>query len=559
MDPRPLPQLGDVAAWRFVGEPVDLNLHFFPTLETNTEHKTLYQAILNQKFVPDRPANAILCLLWTHSPKDSIQLRRLFLACAGIDIPDQQTEQIYSEVQEKLFGTSKMPATSISISLFYRILVHRLRTETALLLPISTLTDDFLLPPSPDFVIFVRLSARQNHEPLLHQYFDWLPWIQPDEGRDLRYAFSHGNWSTIGLFREVLNAMFGYHLVDNATNIPIYRDKACLNLVGDEETLQGAFYVTLQTDTLDQIPRFWDDSGPPKRDPKFGPAVMTRCNTRCAFSSSETLDPEDDLEAAHIFPRTGWRVFAYILKQFCPRTTVADIDHICNGLAIWLAIQRPWDRHRAAISFSRLLLILAKKSYPLSVLHLAKITSTTFVPKVYTKEFMTLIKLRFSQTMLEWFATTELQTLLARMGTALGPPKLEGLKKPFPAGAEDEMEGPELGPDPGHGKGADGGADNGLDEEADTGDREGGNGPSDDSEGEGDDDPGVDGAVEDWAEENETDEDGAEENEVEIDQKAPHYANCFCDTDADDQGPCVLLLFGATQLWSVFSREEATV
>ncbi|KAJ7642688.1 hypothetical protein DFH06DRAFT_1214115 [Mycena polygramma] len=529
MDPRPPIHAWslDPISWEFITEPLDiqrLGLSGIPE-----QHRKEYGAVLAQPFHPDTLAGAVLAYIWNQVPTDAADTRQLFLASVGVEHLNPTVIQIYDEIKTSLFGPENIPATALAVSVLHRLLLHRIRFETDLLIGRSD--TDLFLPPPPNFTFYASLRPRDGFQPIAPQYFKWLPWLRPQGDRDLRYVFANRNWATLGLFREVVDAIIGRHLADagSAHILAVFRDSDCRVLADEDDDLNGDFFFILQTTDLADIPRPNLLSPAGKRDPKFAPAVKKRSGYRCAFTRSSGPVPEDDLEAAHVFPRPGHAVFAQLLRRYCPGTRITSIDHFCNGLALWVAIHRPWDDHRAAISELRRVLLLAKNNSPISTLQQAGISTDSVDHPENGAEKVALLKLRFTQTMIEWFATRELRELLSLLGRQTNLPRLDRLEQPLPPpppapphGAEDhDME-----------------EEHGADGEDLAEDEWEGNGVGDDDDEEDEDDEVKD------------DDDDDEVEEDDDDPKAVHLEGCFCDIDADERDPCVLLLYGATQLWT---------
>ncbi|KAJ7757598.1 hypothetical protein B0H16DRAFT_668019 [Mycena metata] len=259
----------------------------------------------------------------------------------------------------------------MSISVVHRILSHRVQAETVLLLgPFTSTTEYAELPPVRKFTFYISLRPRPGYQAVNSKYSGWIPWLRPQRDHDLRFAFAHGNWATVRLFREVLDAVLGKHLNQTPDTVAIFRDPSCSTVVNEDDNLEGDFFIALNTVEAQELPRLNFHSPAGKRDPKFASAVKKRHGHCCTFSTAIQRFPEDDLEAAHIFPRLvdssnlsfflltthhspGHIIFLLLLKRFCPDTSVRSIDHFCNGLALWVALHRPWDDHRAAISVLR--------------------------------------------------------------------------------------------------------------------------------------------------------------------------------------------------------------
>ncbi|KAJ7654402.1 hypothetical protein DFH06DRAFT_1202288 [Mycena polygramma] len=461
MDPRPPIHAWslDPISWEFITEPLDiqrLGLSGIPE-----QHRKEYGAVLAQPFHPDTLAGAVLAYIWNQVPTDAADTRQLFLASVGVEHLNPTVIQIYDEIKTSLFGPENIPATALAVSVLHRLLLHRIRFETDLLIGRSD--TDLFLPPPPNFTFYASLRPRDGFQPIAPQYFKWLPWLRPQGDRDLRYVFANRNWATLGLFREVVDAIIGRHLADagSAHILAVFRDSDCRVLADEDDDLNGDFFFILQTTDLADIPRPNLLSPAGKRDPKFAPAVKKRSGYRCAFTRSSGPVPEDDLEAAHVFPR--------------------------------------------------FVLLLAKNNSPISTLQQAGISTDSVDHPENGAEKVALLKLRFTQTMIEWFATRELREFRCR-------PR----PRPPPHGAEDhDME-----------------EEHGADGEDLAEDEWEGNGVGDDDDEEDEDDEVKD------------DDDDDEVEEDDDDPNAVHLEGCFCDIDADERDPCVLLLYGATQLWT---------
>ncbi|KAJ6577395.1 hypothetical protein B0H19DRAFT_557868 [Mycena capillaripes] len=271
-----------------------------------------YDPYLQFSFTPSPSANGILRFLWENMPPDPSAVKSLMVASVGVPNTAQDREKIrelYDEIARNLCPGG-IPALTDSISVFHRILRHEAELRTHLFQEEAVAYDTRRLAhivPTPRFIFFVRLRHRHGFQAFgtTKKYFEhWMPWFAPQI--DLGFAFTKGNWGTLSLFRDVLDALLGRHLVPHSP-LAIFRDPDCTEEAKDTEPLAGSFYVEITVSNLEEIEVFKMSTPAPERDSQFAKGVHLQCGHVCAFSPAPY--PETDLEAAHILPRGLFRVF----------------------------------------------------------------------------------------------------------------------------------------------------------------------------------------------------------------------------------------------------------
>ncbi|KAJ7695063.1 hypothetical protein B0H17DRAFT_1131580 [Mycena rosella] len=253
------------------------------------ELKDKYNEILRQPSHIASASNEVLRLLWDTGLDDLEFVERLFLAALGIDTEDVvahgSAKKAFRKVKNEFLQGAGIPRNPLVVSAFYRAVSDEIGTG----------------PGTPDFVFWVRLVGRPGFQPkyqtVMH-LFDWNPWIRPTDTLDL--LFSRGHWGTLGAFREVLDAILGRHLLVDLPPMQIFRDKLCTREAKDEEPMSGEFFINLPTTNLNHFNPISRTTAP-KRSSTFAAAVNGRCHGVCA--ASESSEPEEDIEAAHILPR----------------------------------------------------------------------------------------------------------------------------------------------------------------------------------------------------------------------------------------------------------------
>ncbi|KAJ7057981.1 hypothetical protein C8F01DRAFT_303201 [Mycena amicta] len=546
MERRLPPRVGEgVDKWNFHGE-APLEMPCLPALaEAN---RARYMAGLQQPCTPNKAAQACLKALFESQTQDPIVARAVLVASVGYfdDEEEQQVHSFYENMMLDLFGRAKIPATSLMISVVYRLLRHYAEKNTTIARRYEELlAHQPVAPPLPEFRFFFKLQARPGFQLLLGE--DFVAWLAPQP--DIAFAFANGNWATLGLFREVLDAILGRHLARPETLdvLKVYRDPNCSQMALDDEALTGDFFIVLNTGKLAAIPRFTRfETKAPHRTSTFRAKVMYQAQARCEFSTSTTRTAEDDLEVAHIWPRTGHLTFLSILQRYLPYTRVTCIDDPCNGMSLWRGLHGPWDGGRAAIFVLQQRLIFSRARHPLSLLQSVP-PATGSLDDPSKPEKLVLLKLRLTQILLIWFATPDFEQLLASLGSPVHPTMVHVDRER----ADDEMGSSEGDPHPGQSISPSNS--NSSNSSAGVSGASASTAPASPPLSPTAEDPkkteimtGVTGEV--VEDENSADPD----DEAELPTKAIHHAGCSCDIDADENGPCVLLVVGATQLWTAF-------
>ncbi|KAJ7605033.1 hypothetical protein DFH06DRAFT_1253325 [Mycena polygramma] len=378
--------------------------------------------------------------------------------------------------------------TPIILSVVHRILRGELANSTGLIpKEVQALASQHLAIKSavPAFIIHVRLKARDgyvSHRDMKHLFDFFVPWLHPCSG--IAFAFVRRNWATVGAFREVLDSISGRHLSPKTlAPLLIWRDLACTEIVDDDTPLAGNFYIELPIASLQHFNMVPAQEGPVEdQPPSFARKVRYRCGGSCAFSMAPSQEAEADIEVAHIIPRTSYHIFPRLISKILPMSLVSSVDEPCNGLALWIAIHSAWDHGRATIASPRNILILSKGQLPLSFCQFTEIRRRALAPERYSTELKTLLQLRFSMTLIDWFATPALINFLNVLGREPGWQQSETVELTDQDGNESQV------------------------------------GNEDEAEG-----------------------------EAESEEPYLHHAGCPCAKEED--GPCVLPLLGAVQLW----------
>ncbi|KAF7347497.1 hypothetical protein MVEN_01505900 [Mycena venus] len=400
-------------AWLYYGHPMKLSKDV-PNLKVSEVVHIEYDQILAQPMEISPTTEAILQLLWDSCPTDSAQVKRLLCGAVGCfrsKAEDYKISELYDEIIGEL-----------------------LARETAVLE--SRHAAAALTNSVPDFTIYFQLSAgAMPSDPLLRPCFsEWQPWLQPQP--TLGLAFTQGNWRTLGQFREVLDSILGRHLATTISELVIFQDPKCTKFALDDDLLGGSFYILLTLSKLRRCPVIPQAKAPERKQKKFSEGVNAQCGHICALGLSTY-----DLEAAHIIPRTAHVYFPYIVKQFVPRPISCGIDHPCNGICLWIAVQKPWDRGRAALSPSRRLAIFSEADSGMASNQFQQLSQAALTRKNHQPEFTIFMKLRFTMSLLDWFATPFLQDFLQRLGpddpSSLSKRTLDGDQN-----MEDATEGP---------------------------------------------------------------------------------------------------------------------
>ncbi|KAJ7120978.1 hypothetical protein C8R44DRAFT_877293 [Mycena epipterygia] len=514
---------GDTVPWHYQKHPITL---YELGLRNVPEHiRADYNAILARTLEISPASDAILQLLWDTSPTEAAQLKGFLTAAVGCfhsEAGDKKISELYDEQMHNLYGEGPIPRNMDVVSALYRLLrskvessLELLARETAVLASRHAAVTHFV----PDFTVHVRLRAdAKPTEPLLQSYFlNWKPWLRPQPS--LWLAFTQGNWATVCDFREVIDAILGRHLDTTVSELPIFTDPNCTMVASDDSPLSGNFYIPLILSELMRCPVIPKAEAPERKQKVFANKVNAHCGDVCALGSSTY-----DLEAAHIIPRTAHLYFEHIVQRFIPRLMCCGIDDPCNGICLWIAVHKPWDRGRVALSPSRAVAIFSEADFGLALNQFHRLSNASLTRKYHQLEFSIFMRLRYTMSLLEWFATPVLLEFLHR----LGPNDLSDPDNQPPDGVEGattstaptevSIHPPSL-------------------SESSTKQMTAvpvGNSDSDDDD------------------EEDEDSDDDDEDDDEADIRSRHWEGCPCDLQAADSpdDPCISPLLGIMQLWA---------
>ncbi|KAJ7273249.1 hypothetical protein C8J57DRAFT_1317274 [Mycena rebaudengoi] len=357
----------------------------------------------------------LLRLLWDIPDLQESHVKAYLVNSLAEETLKADAERLYTKIRTAIFGTGPLPVTTVVISILFRLLCYELDCWTkSLQLETKSLTiranniDSSRFIPA--FTFYLKLEKGPgNYGPYDHFVGRYMKWLQPCD-RKISFLFFAGHWSTLAKFREVIDAVLGRHVITDLPPLVIYRDAERNIVANDRDRLSGDYYISLRCDQLtgraSHICR--TQSGAPERQSQFPQAVRERCRRLCVA----TQLPSESCDAAHILPRSAYQVFSDLAARFCPNSNLQDVDDPRNGILIWVALHRLWDKHRLGfLGRIRWALYFAETMFPLSQFQGTSLDQ----PAINTAygETGTLMGLRQTITLIEWFGCSDFNDFLS--------------------------------------------------------------------------------------------------------------------------------------------------
>ncbi|KAJ7057985.1 kinase-like domain-containing protein [Mycena amicta] len=338
----------------------------------------------------------ILYHLWNFQPEDPEVVKDLFLTSTGYFSVEEEDRisSDYNTIKHHLFGSGKIPATSIGISIMHRLLRCVVNPDTGLLqslmkedtksaslglqLPVQ-LMDQVRgyrpqAPPSPDFTVWVKLIPSVGHQLDRHLPSEWTLWLRPQE--QYAFVFADQHWYTLGLFRENAGPKIS-------------------RSIGTRSVRKGLRIVMpLWANSIYQL------NGALAKMPPFA-----KSNTPPAW-----LDIGSSSPSCH----GGRKTPESMISTTKVTAFACGAGSVARGMVIEQPLHAGISSWRDQTTHSRYSTRLRQKLGHWKMIG-------------FPREMVILLKLRFTQTMLAWFASCSLRDLLASLGSPTTNPNMEEL------------------------------------------------------------------------------------------------------------------------------------